>query len=163
MVDEPLVYQRNYQVEWVAPRVNLRKLALLRFIQGKTERELVQYFGRSKTAIHELLARMLKNDFRHANLNEAEKRHIFKSPGHKYSQLAILVIMKVAFYEKVSGKNPIEDFILTLPKTDQARFADVFDGIEKHGLSCPRVQFRQLRGKLWEIKFNAASGGYRIA
>jgi hypothetical protein len=40
--------------------------------------------------------------------------------------------MKVAFYEKVSGKNPIEDFILTLPKADQARFADVFDGIEKH-------------------------------
>jgi phage-related protein len=25
------------------------------------------------------------------------------------------------------------------------------------------VQFRQLRGKLWEIKFNAPSGGYRIA
>jgi phage-related protein len=77
--------------------------------------------------------------------------------------MAIIQNMKVAFYEKASGKNPIEDFIQTLPKVDQARFADVFDGIEKHGLSCPRVQFRQLRGKLWEIKFNAGSGGYRIA
>jgi predicted HTH transcriptional regulator len=75
-LDEPLVFQRNYQVEWVAPRVNLRELALLRFIQGKTERELAQYFGRSKTAIHELLARMVKNDFRHANLTKQEKERI---------------------------------------------------------------------------------------
>jgi hypothetical protein len=71
-LDEPLLYQRNYQVEWVAPRVNLRELALLRFIQGKTERELAQYFGRSKTAIHELLVRMVKNDFRLANLTQED-------------------------------------------------------------------------------------------
>ncbi|HXH76762.1 MAG TPA: type II toxin-antitoxin system RelE/ParE family toxin [Bacteriovoracaceae bacterium] len=71
--------------------------------------------------------------------------------------------MKIAFYQKASGKNPIEDFILGLPKADQARFAEVFDGIEKHGLSCPRIRFRQLQGKLWEIKFNAVGGGYRIA
>jgi predicted HTH transcriptional regulator len=75
-VDEPLAFLRYYKVEWVAPRVNLRELALLRFIQGNTERELAQYFGRSKTAIHELLARMLKNDFRHANLTKAEKEKI---------------------------------------------------------------------------------------
>ena len=71
--------------------------------------------------------------------------------------------MKVVFYETGSGRNPIEAFILSLPKADQARFADVFAGIEKYGLACPRVQFRQLRGKLWEVKFNAKSGGYRIA
>ena len=75
-VDEPLAFLRNYQVEWVAPKVNLRELALLRFIQGKTERELAQYFGRSKTAIHELLVRMLYNDFRHANLSNEEREQI---------------------------------------------------------------------------------------
>lgn len=75
-LDEPLTFQRNYGIEWVAPRVNLRELALLRFIQGKTERELAQYFGRSKTAIHELLERMLKNDFKNANLTHQEKKHI---------------------------------------------------------------------------------------
>lgn len=79
IVDEPLVYQRIYQVEWVAPKVNLRELALFRFIQGKTERELAQYFGRSKTAIHELLGRMLKNDFMHANLTGEEKKFIKNS------------------------------------------------------------------------------------
>lgn len=71
--------------------------------------------------------------------------------------------MKVSFYETASGRNPIEDFIKDLPKADQARFADVFDGIEKFGLGCPRVQFRQLRGKLWEVKFNGPGGGFRIA
>lgn len=71
--------------------------------------------------------------------------------------------MKVSFYETASGRSPVEDFILDLPKADQARFADVFEGVEQFGLGCPRVQFRQLRGKLWEIKFNTPSGGYRIA
>ena len=70
--------------------------------------------------------------------------------------------MKISFCETASGRSPIEDFIEDLPKADQARFADVFDGIEKFGLGCPRVQFRQLRGKLWEVKFNSPSGGYRI-
>jgi phage-related protein len=71
--------------------------------------------------------------------------------------------MKVVLYETPSGRSPIEDFIKALPKADQARFADVFEGIEKYGFGCPRVQFRQLRGKLWEVKFNTPSGGYRIA
>lgn len=71
--------------------------------------------------------------------------------------------MKVALYETSSGRSPVEDFISELPKADQARFTDVFEGIEKYGLGCPRVQFRQLRGKLWEVKSNAPSGGYRIA
>jgi DNA-directed RNA polymerase specialized sigma24 family protein len=56
--------------------VNLRELALLRFIKGKTEQELAQYFGRSKTAIHELLARMLENNFGHANLTTEERESI---------------------------------------------------------------------------------------
>jgi phage-related protein len=71
--------------------------------------------------------------------------------------------MQVAFYTSQSGRSPVEDFIGTLSKADQARFRDVYDGIRNNGLDCPRVQFRQLRGKLWEIKFTAPSGGYRIA
>lgn len=31
------------------------------------------------------------------------------------------------------------------------------------GLSYARVTFKQLRGKLWEIKFQAPNGGYRMA
>lgn len=71
--------------------------------------------------------------------------------------------IEVRLYESKNGRSPIEDFISDLPKSVQARFSDVFEGIEKYGLDCPRVQLRQLRGKLWEIKFNTPSGGYRIA
>ena len=71
--------------------------------------------------------------------------------------------MRVAFYTSPSGRSPVEEFIQALSKSDQARFSDVFEGVEAFGLDCPRVQFRQLRGKLWEIKFSAPSGGYRIA
>ena len=71
--------------------------------------------------------------------------------------------MRVAFYTSSAGRSPVEDFIRSLSKGDQARFRDVFDGIQNFGLDCPRAQFRQLRGKLWEVKFQAQSGGYRIA
>ena len=71
--------------------------------------------------------------------------------------------MRISFYETPSGNSPIEKFIESLPKEDQARFADVYKGIHENGLNCPRVIFKPLQGKLWEIKFKAPSGGYRIA
>ena len=71
--------------------------------------------------------------------------------------------MIVHFYETKAGRSPIEDFILSLQKQDQARFAEIIDGIEKHGLNYLRVEFKVLRGKLWEIKFSSHGGGYRIA
>lgn len=71
--------------------------------------------------------------------------------------------MVVAFYQTTSGRSPVEDYIHGLPKAERARFTDVFEGVEKYGLGCPRVHFRQLCGKLWEIKFNSSSGGFRIA
>lgn len=48
----------------------------MRFTQGKKERELAAHFGRSKTGIHGLLDRMVKNDFRHAKLSKEEKERI---------------------------------------------------------------------------------------
>lgn len=70
--------------------------------------------------------------------------------------------MHVSFYVSASGRSPVEEFILSLPKIDQARFADVYKGIREFGLLCPRVTFKPLRGKLWEVKFSAEGGGYRI-
>lgn len=71
--------------------------------------------------------------------------------------------MKVEFYRLPRGRSPVEEFIEDLPKKDQARFLDVIVGIEQYGLLCPRVEFRQLRGKLWEVKFRSAGGGFRVA
>lgn len=71
--------------------------------------------------------------------------------------------MRVNFYELSSGRSPVEDFIEDLSKSDQARFAEVIVGLTEFGLAYGRVQFKPLRGKLWEIKFSAAGGGYRMA
>jgi phage-related protein len=71
--------------------------------------------------------------------------------------------VEVALYRSRVGRSPIEEFIRGLPKEDQARFADIHQGIKEHGLDCPRVIFKPLRGKLWEMKFNAKAGGYRIS
>lgn len=74
-----------------------------------------------------------------------------------------MVGMRVSFYETTSGQSPVEKFIEALPKNDQVRFAEVIVGIEEQGLAYSRAQFRQLRGKLWEIKFSSRSGGFRMA
>lgn len=71
--------------------------------------------------------------------------------------------MVIHFYETTSGRSPVEDFISSLQKSDQARFAEVIDGIERYGLGYSRVRFKPLRGKLWEVKFSAQGGGYRVA
>jgi len=71
--------------------------------------------------------------------------------------------MKVDFYFNQSGRSPVQDFISGLSKPDKARFKEVYDGVLEHGLECQRVEFRQLEGKLWEIKFTGAGGKYRIA
>lgn len=71
--------------------------------------------------------------------------------------------MKVLFYKTASGRSPVEDFMKSLSAADQGRFKDVYEGIIEYGLECPRVIFRQLSGKLWEIKFSSEGGKYRIA
>lgn len=70
--------------------------------------------------------------------------------------------MQVDYYKTPSGRSPIEDFIKGLSTADQARFVDVYFGIKEHGFGCPRVIFKQLSGKLWEIKFSSEGGKYRI-
>lgn len=70
--------------------------------------------------------------------------------------------MIVNFYVKPSGRSPVEEFIVSRSKADQARFAEVVVGLEEYGLSYSRVQFKPLRGKLWEIKFRAQDGSYRM-
>lgn len=71
--------------------------------------------------------------------------------------------MKIKYYLTPSGRNPVNEFALSLSKEDQGRFIEVYLGIQEHGLGYERVAFRQLDGKLWEIKYSAKGGGYRIA
>jgi transposase len=77
-VDELLTVTKQYAVELKMPKIDLRELALLRFIQGKSERFLAQHFKRSKTTIHELIFRMIKNGFRYVDLTKQQKEELLE-------------------------------------------------------------------------------------
>jgi len=71
--------------------------------------------------------------------------------------------VQVLFYQTASGRSPVADELDDLPTRASAHAYELLEGIEQHGLSAPRVIFRQLEGKLWEIKMNLpGTGGYRI-
>ena len=71
--------------------------------------------------------------------------------------------MQVFFYKTSSGRSPVTDELDALPVQASAHAYDILEGIERHGLNAPRVVFRQIEGKLWEIKVNLPGvGGYRI-
>ena len=50
------------------------------------------------------------------------------------------------------------DYINSLAKPERARVLEALDQIERRGLAAIRVQFRQIEGKLWEIKI----GSHRV-
>lgn len=54
-----------------------------------------------------------------------------------------------------SGRSPVLEYIRALAKPERARVFEALDQIESHGFGAIRVQFRQIEGKLWEIKISA--------
>ena len=63
--------------------------------------------------------------------------------------------MTVTFFKTPSGRSPVLDYIHELAKPEQARVFEALDQIEQHGFGAVRVQFRQIEGKLWEIKVSS--------
>ena len=49
------------------------------------------------------------------------------------------------------------DYINDLAKPERARVLEALDQVEQQDLTVIRVQFRQIEGKLWEIKIVGAS------
>ena len=47
------------------------------------------------------------------------------------------------------------EYIERQAKPDRARLVEALEMIESHGFEAPRVAFRSIRGKLWEIKIEA--------
>lgn len=68
--------------------------------------------------------------------------------------------MKIFFYGIT--KSPVREFIKKLEVQDRAKILGCLKNIEDLGFDSPRVEFRQIRGKLWEIKIKAVTNGYRI-
>ncbi|MDR0571930.1 MAG: type II toxin-antitoxin system RelE/ParE family toxin [Rickettsiales bacterium] len=70
--------------------------------------------------------------------------------------------MKVVFYKKDSGREPIKEDICKLENDDKAEIVACLKDIEDVGFNSNRVQFRKIDGKLWEIKIETKNCGYRI-
>lgn len=70
--------------------------------------------------------------------------------------------MKILFYKKNTRKNPVLNFLDKLNAEDRLRILACLKNVEELGFDSPRVQLRQIRGKLWEIKIKVISGGYRF-
>lgn len=68
--------------------------------------------------------------------------------------------MNILFYGK--KKYPVLEFIETLNPKDKAKVLACLKSIEELGFDSPRVAFRQIFGKLWEVKIKTSSGQLRI-
>jgi hypothetical protein len=60
--------------------------------------------------------------------------------------------MKVTFAAAASGRSYFEKFLNDLQKRDKAIVLAVFKDIQDYGLDAKGCDFRQIDGKLWEIK-----------
>lgn len=69
--------------------------------------------------------------------------------------------MRVLFFQG-QNKSPVIRFIESLSIPDRARVLASLKSIEQLGVRSPRVQFRQIQGKLWEIKIKTQNAAYRI-
>lgn len=47
------------------------------------------------------------------------------------------------------------EYILDLAKPERARLFEALDQVESYGFKAARVRFRQIEGKLWEVKVSA--------
>ncbi len=61
--------------------------------------------------------------------------------------------MKVVFYRKQNGKEPVKDELLNLPIDERANAFERLSSVQKYGFDYSRVTFKPIKGKLWEIKY----------
>jgi len=70
--------------------------------------------------------------------------------------------MKVIYYRKKSGKEPARDFIEKLSRKSQIKIETCLKFLQRGAKEIENMVFRQIKGKLWEIKIKTPDGSYRI-
>lgn len=71
--------------------------------------------------------------------------------------------MRVLFFIERGGKKaPVYEYIKKLDPRDRLRVLACLKNVEELGLKSPRVQYRHIRGKLWELKIRLITQGCRI-
>ena len=60
--------------------------------------------------------------------------------------------MIIKFYTRPTGRSPVLAYIKGLDKVERADLLEAIEDIRKNGFNALGVRFRQIKGKLWEIK-----------
>jgi phage-related protein len=71
-------------------------------------------------------------------------------------------VWKIEYYESVSGKRPVEEFIDSLDVRSQARIARTLDLLEEFGINLGMPYARHLEKQLWELRVRHSRSRYRV-
>lgn len=76
IVDELLTWAEIYPIEWRAPRFDLAELAVLRWINGGSVKELAAKLGKTEYAIQNYFQELRRRNFQVPGLSDQERKKI---------------------------------------------------------------------------------------
>ena len=68
----------------------------------------------------------------------------------------------VEFYTTEDGQNPVRDFLVTLDKKTQVRFAWSIEQLRLRNIQARPPLVKHLEGKLWELREESNTNIYRV-
>lgn len=69
---------------------------------------------------------------------------------------------EIVVYQDEQARQPVSDFIASLPQKDQARVYWTLDLLREFGLDLGMPYARHVQGKLWELRVRSGRNIYRI-
>jgi len=73
------------------------------------------------------------------------------------------MIFHINYWRNPSGKAPVEKYIDEIDnKEERAELLSALKGIQEYGTDTIGVEFRQIEGKLWELKIRTHGNQHRI-
>lgn len=71
--------------------------------------------------------------------------------------------LSINYWRNPSGKAPVEKYIDSIDnKEERAELLSILNGIQENGTDALGVEFRQIEGKLWEVKIRLHGNQHRI-
>ena len=72
------------------------------------------------------------------------------------------MLWNIEFYQSLSGKYPVEEFISALEVKSQARIAKTLDLLEEFGIELGMPYTKYLEKQLWELRIRVGRNRFRI-
>jgi phage-related protein len=73
------------------------------------------------------------------------------------------IIFHINYWRNPSGKAPVERYIDEIDnKEERAELLSALKGVQEYGTDAIEVEFRQIEGKLWELKIRTHGNQHRI-